>query len=105
MTNYTLGGGRQASDADYTVRVYRRKVAAIKKSVYVNIPSKIAKEMGVAKGSVLDVTLQGGRIVLLACQDIEPCMKQEPVPRAEDIPPANDTRVDLRSVLEENSNW
>ncbi len=45
-------------------KTYHRKVAAIKKSVYVNIPSKISKEIGIVKGSILYVTLEGERVIL-----------------------------------------
>lgn len=41
----------------------------IKKSVYVNIPSKISKEIGIAKGSVMYVTLEGDRMILSKSQD------------------------------------
>jgi hypothetical protein len=45
-------------------KTYQRKVAAIKKSVYVNIPSKISKEIDIVKGSILFVALEGERVVL-----------------------------------------
>ncbi|MGI0086719.1 MAG: hypothetical protein ACREBI_02000 [Nitrosotalea sp.] len=41
----------------------------IKKSVYINIPSKISKEIGIAKGSILYVTLEVDRVVLSKEQD------------------------------------
>ena len=65
-------------------RTYHRKVAAIKKSVYVNIPSKISKAVGIAKGSVLYVTLEEGRVIFSKGQDEQEVMKkQEPGVEAE----------------------
>ena len=43
---------------------YRRKVGRIKKSLYVNIPSKIAKMLDITRGSNLYVVFQDGKVIL-----------------------------------------
>lgn len=55
--------------------IYKRKVGAIKKSVYINIPSKISKEIGIAKGSVLYLTLEGEKVILSKHQDEKDAVK------------------------------
>jgi antitoxin component of MazEF toxin-antitoxin module len=44
--------------------IFRRKVGRIKKSLYVNIPSKIAKMLDITKGSSLYVIVQNGKVIL-----------------------------------------
>lgn len=92
--------------SDNPARTYRRKVYAIKKSVYVNIPSKISKEIGIVKGSVMYVTLEGGRVILSKEQDgkeivkyKEPC--QEPEERGNDTSKENS----LKRLLEKDYTW
>ncbi|GEM_PF-3899383 len=61
------------------MRTSRRKVTSIKKSVYVNIPSKLAKELGITKGIVLDVTLEGNRIIFSREKDEVLPARTEPI--------------------------
>lgn len=88
---------------DNLTRTYRRKVAAIKKSVYVNIPSKISKEIGIAKGSILHVTLEGGKVILSRDQNEKVVTNQTPEPEPEDKS-NNYTSVEgnLKRMLEED---
>lgn len=58
----------------------------IKKSVYVNIPSKIAKAIGIAKGSVLNVALEGDRVILSKDQDEKVVTNEIPMLDPEDKP-------------------
>jgi len=47
-----------------TGNIFLRKVGRIKKSLYVNIPSKIAKTLDITKGSSLYVIVQDGKVIL-----------------------------------------
>ncbi|MHB8602684.1 MAG: hypothetical protein ACYC6W_01580 [Nitrosotalea sp.] len=87
--------------------IYKRKVGAIKKSVYINIPSKISKEIGIAKGSVLYLTLEVGRVILSKSQDGKDAMKdnaptQEPKGKSSDDA---SVRSNLKRLLEEDYTW
>lgn len=87
-------------------RIYKRKVGAIKKLVYVNISSKISKEIGIAKGSILYVTLEGGRVILSKSQDGKDTMKdnaptQEPKGKSGN----NTSGGNLKHLLDEDYTW
>ncbi|CUR52641.1 Putative transcriptional regulator AbrB [Nitrosotalea devaniterrae] len=47
-----------------TENIFLRKVGRIKKSLYVNIPSKIAKTLDITKGSSLYVIVQDDKVIL-----------------------------------------
>ncbi|HET7336964.1 MAG TPA: hypothetical protein VFJ23_03625 [Candidatus Nitrosotalea sp.] len=87
--------------------IYKRKVGAIKKSVYINIPSKISKEIGIAKGSVMYLTLDGERVILSKSQDGKDTMKdnastQEPKGKSNnDISGGGN----LKRLLDEDYSW
>lgn len=88
---------------DNLTRTYRRKVAAIKKSVYVNIPSKISKEIGIAKGSILHVTLEGGKVILSKDPDGKVVTNQTTMLNPEDKPDNYTVgEGNLKRMLEEN---
>jgi|GEM_PF-6651463 bifunctional DNA-binding transcriptional regulator/antitoxin component of YhaV-PrlF toxin-antitoxin module len=87
--------------------IYKRKVGAIKKSVYINIPSKISKEIGIAKGSVLYVTLEGGRVILSKSQDGKDIMKDNAPTQKPKGKSSNDVSVrnNLKHLLEKDCTW
>lgn len=87
--------------------IYKRKVGAIKKSVYVNIPSKISKEIGIAKGSVMYLTLDGERVILSKSQDGKDAVKDNaatPEPKGKSSNDAS-ARSNLKRLLEGDYTW
>lgn len=85
-----------------TGHVFCRKVGRIKKSLYINIPSKIAKMLDITKGSSLDIMVQDGKVILSKDQD-ESRDKPEPILDSKDKQ-GNDTSEEgnLKRVLEED---
>lgn len=89
---------------DCVARTYKRKVAAIKKSVYVNIPSKIAKECAISKGSLLSVTLEGGRVIL--SRNNEEVLPQRTMPGTEpEQKPTDDKKANNGELLHKFEDW
>lgn len=87
--------------------IYKRKVGAIKKSIYINIPSKISKEIGIAKGSVLYVTLEGGRVILSKSHDAKDTMKDNAPTQKPKGKSSNDISEggNLKRLLEGDYSW
>jgi len=88
--------------------IYKRKVARIKKSVYVNIPSKISKAIGIVKGSVLYVTIEEGRVILSKNQDETGAIKNQAPTLESEYRPNKETKSgdgSLKRLLEEGYTW
>jgi antitoxin component of MazEF toxin-antitoxin module len=84
-----------------TGHVFGRKVGRIKKSLYVNIPSKIARMLDITKGSSLHIMVQDGKVIL--SKEDESRDKPEPIPDQKDKQGNDKSEEDnLKRVLEEN---
>ncbi|MGI0061571.1 MAG: AbrB/MazE/SpoVT family DNA-binding domain-containing protein [Nitrosotalea sp.] len=86
---------------EMTGHVFCRKVGRIKKSLYINIPSKIARMLDITKGSSLHIMVQDGKVTL--SKDQESRDKPEPMLDQKDKQ-GNDTSGEgkLKGVLGED---
>jgi bifunctional DNA-binding transcriptional regulator/antitoxin component of YhaV-PrlF toxin-antitoxin module len=88
-----------------TGHVFYRKVGRIKKSLYVNIPSKIARMLDITKGSSLHIMVQDGMVTLSKDQDNNSRDKPEPIPDPKDKQGNDKSGEDNLKRMLEGNHW